>query len=368
MAVPVHVPRVNNNDDRVRLNELKVEKGAQVRRGDVIGMVETDKSVLEVEAPADGYVLQILGAIGDEIAVGSVLVWLGQSPDEVPPAAAVGGDADSSGSGISAKAKLLLRKHGLKHEDVAPQGGRVDVAAIEAYLAGGRSTTSSAAAGPARGESAPAVAGRLVNLKTEERGMLHTVAWHRDVAAAGYIEISYDPAPWTAYAAAFQARHGLMLNPMLNLMAWRVARLAREIPHANATIVGEKRFEYDVVNMGFTIQAGEVLYLAVVREACKLDELGFVNRLAALQRGAAVHKLGPEETSGATISFSSMSRWKVSRHIPILPPQTSLIVAHAVGADGTAVLGASYDHRVLNGARVTSLLIKLSKPEEPAGS
>jgi pyruvate dehydrogenase E2 component (dihydrolipoamide acetyltransferase) len=368
MAVPVHVPRVNNNDDKVRLNELKVHKGAQVKRGDVVGMVETDKSVLEVEASADGYVLQILGDVGDEIAVGSVLLWLGQSSDEAPPAAASQSDQDSSGSGISGKAKLLLRKHGLKPEDVAPQGGRVDVAAIEAYLAG-KGGASSAAAAPAKVvESAPAIAGRLVNLKTEERGMLHTVTWHRDVASAGYIEIAYDPAPWSAYAAAFQIKHGLMLNPMLNLMAWRLGRLAKEIPHANATVVGEKRFEYDVVNLGFTIQAGEVLYLAVVREACKLDALGFVNRLAALQRGAAVHKLGPDETTGATISFSSMSRWKVSRHIPILPPQTSMIIAHAVGLDGTAVLGASYDHRVLNGARVTSLLLKLSKPEESVGS
>ena len=39
-------------------------------------------------------------------------------------------------------------------------------------------------------------------------------------------------------------------------------------------------------------------------------------------------------------SFSSMARWNVSRHVPILPPYTSLIVAHAApkGA-GTAVLG-----------------------------
>ena len=32
------------------------------------------------------------------------------------------------------------------------------------------------------------------------------------------------------------------------------------------------------------------------------------------------HKLRPDESSGATLAFSSMARWNVSRHVPILPP------------------------------------------------
>ena len=35
MSTPVHVPRVNNNDDEVKLVELKVELGAHVSAGQV---------------------------------------------------------------------------------------------------------------------------------------------------------------------------------------------------------------------------------------------------------------------------------------------------------------------------------------------
>ena len=67
--------------------------------------------------------------------------------------------------------------------------------------------------------------------------------------------------------------------------------------------------------------------------------------------------------SGATVSFSSMARWNVSRHIPVLPPQTSLIVAHAAPkGSGRAVLGASYDHRLLTGFDVAQVLQALSQP------
>ena len=44
MATPVHVPRVNNNDDEVKLVELKVEIGSPVTAGQVLAAVETDKA------------------------------------------------------------------------------------------------------------------------------------------------------------------------------------------------------------------------------------------------------------------------------------------------------------------------------------
>jgi pyruvate/2-oxoglutarate dehydrogenase complex dihydrolipoamide acyltransferase (E2) component len=76
-----------------------------------------------------------------------------------------------------------------------------------------------------------------------------------------------------------------------------------------------------------------------------------------------MHKLRETETSGGTIGFSSMERWKVTRHIPILAPQTSLMVAHAAGRDGKGTLGATYDHRILTGAQVVTALRQLSKPK-----
>ena len=75
------------------------------------------------------------------------------------------------------------------------------------------------------------------------------------------------------------------------------------------------------------------------------------------------HKLRPGESSGATLAFSSMARWNVSRHVPILPPYTSLIVSHAApNASGHAVLGASYDHRLLSGFDAAQVLRALAQP------
>jgi len=193
--------------------------------------------------------------------------------------------------------------------------------------------------------------------------MLHTVLWHRDRAAAAYLEIEYDPKPWEEHAARYAAEQKLMLSPLLPLMAFRLAVLGRERPMINATIVDNRRYQYQPVNLGFTVQVGATLYLTVVREAQDMDAARFIGALGEVQRHAMTHKLPASEASGATLSFSSMARWNVSRHIPILPPQTSLIVAHAAPkGTGKAVLGASYDHRMLTGFDVAQVLQALSRP------
>ena len=363
MAVPVPAPRINNNDDIVKLIGLAVAVGDRVGRGDIVGQVETDKAIVDIEAPADGFVIGLAAEVDEMVEVGRILLWLGESAGEAvpePEKAAPAGAASPAAGAPTAKARLLLQRHGLAADAVPRAGERLTADDVDRFVAG----KSAGTAQPARTteQRAPDVPGTLRDLRSDERGMIHTVSWSREFAVPGYIELEYDAQPWDAYAKAYADRNRLMLSPLLSLMAWRLVELARESAMLNATIVGERRYEYAPVNLGFTVQAGDTLYLTVVRDAHALTEIDFVNAMGDIQRRATARKLAADEVRGATISFSSMARWKVSRHIPVLPPQTALIVAHAVSASGAAVLGASYDHRVLNGFQVVNTLRKLSKP------
>jgi pyruvate dehydrogenase E2 component (dihydrolipoamide acetyltransferase) len=365
MALPVHVPRINNNDDEVKLVELGVAVGDRIDAGQVIAQVETDKAVVDVEAPSAGFVIGTCGAAGDVVRVGSVLLWVGERADEPVPQAAAEPTEAAGPRGArppTAKALALLREHGLNEADVAASGERLSVADIERHLAGAATAGAARqAAAPVR-EPQPEVAGTARVLSSSERGMLGTVSWARDFAVPGYIEIAYDAAGWEQHAKAFGETHKLLFSPLLPLMAHRLVTLARDTPALNATIADGRRHEYTPVNIGFTVQAGQTLYLVVARDAETMNELEFVHAMFDLQKRAATHALGPAQTTGVTIGFSSMARWKVAQHIPVLPPLTSFMVAHTVGADERAVLGATYDHRVLNGFQVVAALRKLSKP------
>ena len=377
MPTPLYTPRVNNNDDTVRLVKVLVAPGAAVRAGDIVAEVETDKANFTVEAEQDGYVLAIEQALNETIDVGSVLLWIGATPGEAVPAAAGAGAPAAAAPATAAptlKAAQLLAKHGLSASQVPASGDRLSVRDVELFLANRAAPADAAApaAAPGAASSAPdraatagpSAPGLVRALTPEERGMLRTVLWQRDHAVTGYVELQYDAAPWERLAAEYQKSERLLLSPLLSLMAYRLVRVAAERERLNATIVDDALHVYSTVNLGFTIQSDRTLYLAVVQNAAALSGRDFVSRLGDLQRSALGHKLRSADLTGATVSFSSMARWNVSRHVPVLPPFTSLIVAHAATSNGVGTLGATYDHRVLTGFDALAALRDVSVPEE----
>jgi len=370
MATPVYTPRVNNNDDTVQVIAIHVSPGDKVKQGDLLAEVETDKSVLEVEAEHEGFILELRYQKDDTADVGSILSWIGDAPDEPVPEVPGASDTEALSKCLgrpTAKATAMLRRYGLAADQVPSTNERLRTADVEAYATRKGLAAKAGILETGSQEKNPELNGEFAELTAVEQGMLRAVTWHRDQVASAYLEIEYDSASWGEVAAGFAARHGLMLSPMLPLMAYRLVRLAVDRPKLNSTIVGTKRFEYAQINLGFTVQAGETLYLTVLQDAGGMDAHAFIQALGELQRHAMGHKLKPQESQGATVAFSSMSRWGVTRHTPILPPQTSVMVAHAATkANGKAVLGATYDHRVLSGYDVVRFLSDLSKPTELA--
>jgi pyruvate dehydrogenase E2 component (dihydrolipoamide acetyltransferase) len=373
MPQPVYAPRVNNNDDSVQVVQLSVQAGDRIKVGDSIAEVETDKAVLEVVAEHNGYVLQVLCDKDERVEVGSTMMWIGSNPDEpvpeVPSRQTATGTARGTAGSPTAKARALLETHNLRAEEIPCQGDRLTAGDIEAFLSAKEGERQGPTTAPERGlrqvvESLPNVPGNLQPLTAEEHGMASTVTWHRDHAVATYLEMEYDPRPWEDYADAFAEAHKLMLSPLLPLMAYRLVEITRNTPKINCTLVKDQKYRYDQINLGFTVQVGETLYLTVTRQADRMDARQLIDALGQVQRRAMSRRLQSDELQGATVGFSSMARWKVNRHVPVLAPYTSLMVAHAAPGQkaATAVLGASYDHRVLNGYDVARVLTELSQP------
>ena len=286
----------------------------------------------------------------------------GRFAEEQVPGNDVQPSAPTTAALVSLKAALLLREYKLDSAVIPHQGERISAEDVERYVQSNGLLRPSSAP-PALIETTPNVSGKVQHLTSEERAMLRTVLWHRDSAVPGYIEFPYDPKPWAQYAAQFQQMHKLMFDPLLALMAFRLSSIAGERPLLNSTIVGDSRHLYDHVNLGFTVQVGTTLYMVVIRGAEALTEKELVDRLSRLQISAMKKSLRADEVTGATLAFTSMSRWPVTRHLPILPPHVSFIAAHVGAAvDGSSPLGATYDHRVLTGFDVVEVLREFGQP------
>src|ERR1051325_4680051 len=132
MVTAVRAPRINSNDDSVRLTRLLAAAGTAVREGDIVAEISTDKAVYTVEAGCDGYVVGTCAAEGEIVSVGGVIVWLASTADERPPlSAGAASHHDGEVGEPTVKARTLLLKHGLDARAVPRGGRRLRVADIE---------------------------------------------------------------------------------------------------------------------------------------------------------------------------------------------------------------------------------------------
>ena len=76
MLSTLKMPKVGDAVDEVVISEIKVQQGATVGKGDVLFVVETDKAKVEVPAPANGVISNVLIKVGDEVKTGAPTIVL----------------------------------------------------------------------------------------------------------------------------------------------------------------------------------------------------------------------------------------------------------------------------------------------------
>jgi pyruvate/2-oxoglutarate dehydrogenase complex dihydrolipoamide acyltransferase (E2) component len=364
----VRAPRLNANSDEVKISRLLVKPGDAIAAGALLAEIESDKTTFEVCAESAGFVIRVEAQEGEMVAAGGPILWIGESPDTGLNGTALPAKEPGAGAGsmVTAKARALLREHGIEAADIpATANGIVTAAQVEAFIATMAGGTVPAQDSQASGHGAPHLPcdGREEPLTTAERAMARTVAWHAQAPVPAYLEVPFDHESWRVFALAFLQKHALLADPALALLAYRLVSHVKQQPRFNAALTGTNRFVYASINLGFAMQTKDGLVLAVLQQAQGLSQIEFVKALQALQKRAVAGRLTAAETSGATLALTSLAIANASRHIPILPPHTSLIAAHsAKPAQGPGAIGATYDHRLHDGYSVAKLLSSLSRP------
>ncbi|HEY8857993.1 MAG TPA: biotin/lipoyl-containing protein [Gaiellales bacterium] len=85
MASAVKVPKLGEEAISAVLIRFLVEPGQPVRRGDPLYELDTDKVTQEVEAEADGVLLEVVGTAGVEYPPGATIAWIGEPGEPVGP-------------------------------------------------------------------------------------------------------------------------------------------------------------------------------------------------------------------------------------------------------------------------------------------
>src|SRR5512138_3645433 len=96
MAKPIKMPKLSDQMTEGKIAEWMKKEGDEVKAGDVVAQVETEKATLDVEAFEGGVLIGVVVKAGESAPVGQPIAWLGARGERVPAAEAGAAKGDAA--------------------------------------------------------------------------------------------------------------------------------------------------------------------------------------------------------------------------------------------------------------------------------
>ena len=389
------MPALEMAQETGKLLAWRKREGDAIAKGEPLLDIETDKAVVEIESPADGFLAGVKAQAGDVIPVGQTIGWIVSEGEEAPTeetsaasgrrmdakaaapvaAAEAAAPAASGGSGssarISPKARRLAKEHGVDVSRLRGSGGEGEILA-EDILAFVASAGTQAAAGLAAEKpqaEARATQTQIGRLMAERTTQSWTSAPHffvtREVDAGALLSAR------EKLGSGIEKESGVKLSHT-DLMVAAVAHALEKHPLVNASWAGDGIRLHPEINVGIAMAVEQGVVTACIPDANKknLGEIGALRQ--ELTDRARAGKLRPADISGATFTISNLGMYKVDSFTAIIvPPQAAILAVgriadRVVPVDGKPgirpmiTLTLSCDHRVFDGARAALFLDDLA--------
>lgn len=361
--------------------------GEAVKRDELIVDIETDKVVLEVVAPADGSISEVLKNEGDTVLSQETLaIFVEGAGATAAPAAKAAEPASAAAEKASPAAGPAARK-------AAAEAG-VSLDAVAGTGVGGRVTKADVEAAKKAPVAAPAAAATPVALAVGERVEKRVPMTRlRAKVAERLLEATQSTAMLTTfnevnmkpvmelrkqYVDKFEKVHGVRLGFMSFFIKAATEALKR-FPAVNASIDGNDIVYHGYQDIGVAVSSERGLVVPVLRNTEHMS-------LAEMEKGvmdfglkAREGKLTLDDMTGGTFTVSNGGVFGSLLSTPIInPPQTAILGMHKIQERPMAVngqvvilpmmyLALSYDHRLIDGKEAVSFLVAIKElVEDPA--
>ncbi|UTW47028.1 2-oxoglutarate dehydrogenase complex dihydrolipoyllysine-residue succinyltransferase [Bacterioplanoides sp. SCSIO 12839] len=374
------------------------QPGEAIQRDELIVDIETDKVVLEVVAPANGSLKNILKEEGDVVLSDEVLaVFVEGDVAEAAPAAPAAEEAAASESSDDAiagpAARKLADEKGINLADVkgTGKGGRITKEDVQNHL---KSAPAAPAAPAPAAPKAAAPAAPALNLPAGERiekrvpmTRLRATIARRLVEAqqnaamlTTYNEVNMKPVMElrAKYKDRFEKAHGVKLG-FMSFFTKAATEALKRFPAVNASIDGNDMVYHGYQDIGVAVSSDRGLVVPVLRDTDGMGLAEIESTIADFGKRARDGKLGIEEMQGGTFTISNGGIFGSLMSTPILnPPQTAIMGMHKIqerpmAVDGEVVilpmmyLALSYDHRMIDGKEAVQFLVTIKELlEDPA--
>jgi 2-oxoglutarate dehydrogenase E2 component (dihydrolipoamide succinyltransferase) len=374
------------------------QPGEACTRDDHIVDIETDKVVLEVVAPADGVIGEILKNEGDTVLSDEVLAnfLVGASGSEAasaPAASTSASDAEEDGVAGPA-ARKALSEAGLTVAQVkgTGKGGRITKEDVDAAV----KAKSTAPATPAKAASAPAATAPTSTALGAEGRIEKRVPMTRLRAtiAKRLVEAQQTAALLTTYNEVnmgpimelrkkykdefMKAHNGTKLG-FMSFFVKAATEALKRFPAVNASIDGNDMVYHGYQDIGVAVSTDRGLMVPVLRNTEAMGLADIESAIMDFALRGRDGKLGMDDMQGGTFTITNGGTFGSLLSTPIInPPQTGILGMHKIQERPMAVngqvviqpmmyLALSYDHRMIDGKEAVQFLVTIKDLlEDPA--
>jgi pyruvate/2-oxoglutarate dehydrogenase complex dihydrolipoamide acyltransferase (E2) component len=410
MAQTIIMPQLGETVAEGKILTWFKKQGDEVKEGDKLFEVETDKVTVEVEAIASGKLSEIRVTDGQTAKVGAVVAVIGGETASAKPAAKLHAEAPSA---PATTARSPFEEVSTPKENYgsakAPNGLRVTPLARRLISQNGLDLASLAMAAAARGakriaeddvqralserQGAPQIAaatqsrpptqymleGASIPLSAIRQKTADRLAenWRTIPHVFQGIEVDFTAVEQARAKAKerFRAMHGIGLT-YLPFIARAVCLAIAEFPNVNARFDGKALFPSADVNLGIAVDLNHNgLVVPVVKNAGDLTVEGIAKAIGRMIEKARAGKLSADDMSGGTYSITNNGAFGTMFTSPIInAPQVAILSTDAIrkrpmiietsqgdfiASRLTGIVGQSFDHRAFDGAYSAAFLSRL---------
>ena len=384
MAKEVRLPQLGQTMEEGTVVNCLVNVGDEIKKGDVIFEIETDKATLEMESPAEGFVKYVLAKVDETLPVGAPVMVLGAKDEDVPqsfvdsltgaapapaaeaapaaePAKAEPEPAKSAGRIMaSPRAKKLAADLGVDLAKVTGTGpaGKITEQDVQKEAAA-KSTEPSAPAEAKAGQTIPV--NRLQRITAEK--MLKS----KQEIPCFYLTVKVDVTDLVELRTKLNETGGVKLS-YNDFLLKAVSMGLEKYPIMTGQLAGEAIRLAETIGIGLAISVPDGLVAPIVKDVNKKDIRQIALDSQALIERARSNKLAPTDVEGGCITVSNLGAFGIDNFIPIVVPgQCSIlgigrITDTCVPDNGNIMvrklmnMTLSVDHKVANGAYAAQFL------------
>ncbi|AKS41900.1 2-oxoglutarate dehydrogenase complex dihydrolipoyllysine-residue succinyltransferase [Wenzhouxiangella marina] len=383
MSVEIKVPNLPESVSDATVAKWHKQPGDFVARDENLVDLETDKVVLEVPAPADGILKEIVAEAGETVTEGQALGVLeeGEAPEkpaeseasegdakaDAAPAKAAAGESAQSGGAPSPSAKRAAAEHQVDTSEVqgSGRGGRVTKPDVMRHAAGG-------GARPEERVKMSRLRSRIAERMKEAQNTAAILTSFNEVNLQAVMDIR------ARYKDEFAQKHGVKLG-FMSFFVKACCEALQKHPVVNASVDGDEIIYHGYQDVGIAVSTDRGLLVPILRNAESMSLAEIEAAIADYATQARKGTIQLEDLQGGTFTITNGGVFGSLISTPLLNmPQSAILGMHTIkerpiAENGEVVIrpmmyiALSYDHRIIDGKDAVQFLVAVKDAlEDPS--